>query len=121
MKLSVFLMLVTTALAVAAPVRQRTPNNFGIAVETKGVTCELPQTGELRVRVSKEAALETIAHEVARPLFTRTVDGEFELTPRITHTPTVAKDLTVMAGASRSRRPGSPSTSRTPSGGRWSC
>ncbi len=96
MKLSAVLVLVATAQAFAAPVPKRTPNNFGTAVETKGVTCEMPQPGELRVRVSKEAASETKAHEVARPLFTRTVEGDFELTLRISHNPPEAKDLTVV-------------------------
>lgn len=98
MKRLAVLALFVTTLAVAAPVPKVKPNNFGTAVETKGVTCEMLRTGELRVRVSKEAASESDAHLATRPLVTRTVEGDFELTVRITHTPPEDKELATAVG-----------------------
>ena len=96
MSRSAGLLLLLPALAVAAPVPKLTPktfDGFGTAVETKGVTFESPQAGELRVSLSKEATTGSQAHFVARPLVTQKVEGDFELTVRVTHAPPEAKDL----------------------------
>lgn len=97
MKRLIALGMFTSALAVAAPALKLSANknfeNFGSVVETKGVACEMPRPGELRVSVSKEAASERKVHERARPNVARTVGGDVELTVRITHTPPDLKDL----------------------------
>ncbi|MCU0702625.1 MAG: hypothetical protein MUF18_01385 [Fimbriiglobus sp.] len=56
----------------------------------------MPQPGELRVSLAKEAAAASATHNQARPLVARKVEGDFELTVRITHTPPDAKELTVV-------------------------
>jgi hypothetical protein len=96
---SAALVLLTAALAAAAPVPKLTPktfDGFGTLVETKGVTCETPKAGELRVSLSKEAAAASATHKQARPLVARAVEGDFELTVRITHAPPDGQDLTVV-------------------------
>ena len=83
----------------AAPVpkhKAKNFENFGTAVETKGVTCEMTQPGELRVSLSKEATTKSNRHFEARPLVAQTVEGDFELTVRVTHAPPDGKDLTVV-------------------------
>jgi len=80
------------ALAASVP-KAKKFDDFGTVVETKGVTCEMTKSGELRVSVSKEGATESKAHFVARPLATQKVEGDFELTVRITHTAPEAKEL----------------------------
>lgn len=93
---AVFSLLLLPAFAVAAPVPKQTPktfDGFGTAVETNGVTCGMPKAGELRVCVAKDAASEAKTHEIARPLVAQKVEGDFELTVRITHTTPEGNEL----------------------------
>lgn len=90
-------------LAVAAPVPKPPSSiqSFGTVVETKGVTCASPRRGELRVNVSKAAASEAKAHDEARPVVARTVEGDFELVVRITHAAPDGRELVSGDGGER--------------------
>lgn len=68
---------------------------FGKPVEIRGTTCAVIRPGEIRVRLTKDAATESKAHDFARPNVARTVEGDFELTVRIAHTPPDAGAVTV--------------------------
>ena len=90
----VLAILLAPLFALAAPVpKAKKFDDFGTVVETKGVTCAMTRPGELRFSVSKEAATESKNHVETRPNVTRTVEGDFELTVRITHTAPKAKEL----------------------------
>jgi len=53
----------------------------------------MTRPGELRLGVSKGAATESKNHFVARPIVALKIEGDFELTVRVTHAPPEAKDL----------------------------
>ncbi|QEL20778.1 DUF1349 domain-containing protein [Limnoglobus roseus] len=83
-------LLILSASVPAAPLPKAAPKkfeNFGTVAEVKGVKCESARPGELRVSLSADAASDTKEHGEVRPNFTRTVEGDFVLTVRITHTP----------------------------------
>ncbi|MCU0704491.1 MAG: DUF1349 domain-containing protein [Fimbriiglobus sp.] len=98
-----FTLILLPLLAVAAPVPKPPPKKmeevFGTFVEANGVTAEMTRRGELKVEVSKDAAADTNRVSTARPLVTRTVEGDFELVVRVTHSPPTAADLTTAIGA----------------------
>lgn len=94
-------LLFASAVAGAAPVPKQLPRtfeNFGTVAEIKGVKCDSSRPGEVRIRLSADAATESDAHEKARPNVARTVEGDFELTVRITHAPADAKTVAASAG-----------------------
>lgn len=100
---TLFALLLLPLLAVAAPVPKPGPKKiedvYGQVADARGVTCEMTRAGELRVGVSKETLVATSQEHQIRPLVTRTVEGDFTLTIRLTHTPSKAADLGVAAGA----------------------
>lgn len=95
-------LLLLPPLAVAAPVPKPAPKKvedlYGQVPEVSGVTCELTKDEELRISVSKDAPSGN-RDDLARPLVTRTLEGDFELTIRLTHKPAKAADLAVGTGA----------------------
>ncbi|WP_157368876.1 DUF1349 domain-containing protein [Zavarzinella formosa] len=99
MRASILLLLIAS-LVVAAPApkpaAKKIADVFGTAVEARGVTCEMSPRGELRVGVAKEAAAEGEDHGAARPLVTRKFEGDFQVTVRLAHVPSDAKDLSAV-------------------------
>lgn len=94
--LTLVALLIPAAVAAAPvpkPATKPIEGVFGTPVATKGVTCEMTAQGVLRVGVSKEAAAEAKAHEDVRPLVARKVEGDFELTVRMAHTPPAGENL----------------------------
>jgi hypothetical protein len=92
-----FVILLLPALALAAPVPKAPPRKiedvFGTPTEANGVTLEMTRRDELRATVGKEAATAVNSQTKARPLATKTVEGDFELTVRISHAPPADKEL----------------------------
>jgi len=79
------------AVALSAPVPKVTPKMedvYGTPVEASGVTCEMARKGELRVGVSKDLTVGNDQENHLRPLVSKTVEGDFTLTFRVSHTPT---------------------------------
>ncbi len=108
---TLFALLLLPALCLAAPVPKtngvkKIEDVYGTPAELSGVTCEMTRKDELKATVGKEAAAAANESKV-RALATRTVEGDFELTVRVTHSPPNAADLatgngvaTVFAGIS---------------------
>lgn len=92
---TLFALLLLPAIVVAAPVPKtggkKIEDVFGTPFEMNGVTCEMTRKDELKATVGKEAAAAN--ERTVRPLATRTVEGDFELTVRVTHSPPAAADL----------------------------
>ena len=89
-------LLLLPTLALSAPVPKPQPKKiedvFGTPFELHGVTCEMTRKDELKATVGKDAAV--AANEgKGRPLATRVVEGDFELTVRVTHSPPDKADL----------------------------
>lgn len=97
---TLFVLLLLPALIVAAPVpkppAKKIEDVFGTPADVAGVTCEMTRQDELRVTVSKEAAAGN--QNTVRPYATRTVEGDFVLTVRVTHAPPASADLAVGNG-----------------------
>lgn len=98
---TLFALVLLPTLALAAPVpkpsAKKIEDVFGTPVERSGVACEMTRNDELKVTVAKEAATtDTTAN--LRPLATRTVEGDFELTVRLTHAAPGSADRAVGIG-----------------------
>jgi hypothetical protein len=93
---TLFALLLLPAFALAAPVPKtggkKIEDVFGTPADLNGVTCEMTRKDELKATVGKEAAAAADESKV-RPLTTRTVEGDFELTVRVTHSPPDKADL----------------------------
>lgn len=101
---TLFVLLLAPLLAIAAPVPKppgkKVEDVFGQVAEVSGVTCEMTKWEELRVAVSKETIVSPNQEHQIRPLVTRTVEGDFTLTVRVSHPPSKAADLAAVgAGA----------------------
>ena len=87
--------------ALAAPVpkpqAKKIEDVFGTPIEKSGVTCEMTRNDELKVTVSKEGATADATSNL-RPLTTRVVEGDFELTVRVTHAAPGSADRAVGIG-----------------------
>lgn len=91
-------LLFIPALVFAAPVpkppAKKLEDVYGTPGEFPGVTLEMTRKGELNATLAKEAAAGDRGHQNSlRPFTTRTVEGDFELTVRVTHAPPAAADL----------------------------
>lgn len=91
--------LLCPLVALAAPVPKPPPKKiedvFGTPAEGNGVTLEMTRRDELKVTEGKEAATAVNSQAKTRPLTTKTVEGDFELTVRIAHAPPADKELAV--------------------------
>lgn len=101
----VIALLFPCGVAVAAPVPKPPPKTmqevFGTSAEAAGVTVEMTRRGELRATVAKEAAVRADAIDDTRPLVSKSVEGDFELTVRVTHTLATDADRGVGGGNPR--------------------
>jgi len=100
---TLFALLLLPAFAFAAPVPKTTAvkkieDVFGTPVEMSGVTCEMTKKDELKATVGKDAAAPANESKV-HALATRVVEGDFELTVRVTHSPPSGADLATGNGA----------------------
>lgn len=99
-------LLVAVGVAFAAPVpkpaAKKLEDVFGSSADVPGVTLEMTRYDELKATVGKDAAAGIYANRIIgtfRPLAAKTVEGDFELTVRVTHAPPGKADLAAGTGS----------------------
>jgi len=97
---TLFALILLPSLILAAPVpkapAKKIEDVYGTPGEFQGVTLQMTRRDELKATVAKEAAAAN--QNNLRPFTTRTIDGDFELTVRVTHTPPASAETGVGNG-----------------------